>query len=171
MVNASEPGDRRGTSLLAEGVRLGLVGAGAVAVWFLLVDLVLGSPLRTPGALGSAVFLGASAPSEIVVSPLTVGLYTVLHGLVFLLIGIAVSAAARAAERAPTLLLGALILFVTFEAFFIGAVAIVAQFLLGELAWWAVLGGNLAAGLAMGAVLVRDHPGAARKLTTLDISK
>jgi hypothetical protein len=84
----------------------------------------------------------------------------VLHGIVFLLIGIAVSAAARAAERTPNLLFGALILFVAFEAFFLGAVAIVAQFLLGELAWWGVLGGNLDAGLTMGVTLFRVHPGA-----------
>jgi hypothetical protein len=53
---------------------VGLIGAAAVAVWFLLVDLLLGSPLRTPGALGSAIFLGVSDPSEIVISPVTLGL-------------------------------------------------------------------------------------------------
>ena len=155
-------------AILREGARVGLVGAAAVAVWFLVVDVASGTPLRTPAALGSVIFLGASGPDQILINPVTVGLYTVLHGVAFMLIGTMLAAAASAAERTPTVLAGALLLMVAFEAFFVGAVAIVAQFLLGELAWWGVLGGNVTAALAMGSVLFQAHPEAVRRLATTE---
>src|SRR5216117_2820931 len=50
----------KGHPLLARGLITGLVGAVAVAVWFFVLDVVTGHPLRTPAALGSALLLGAS---------------------------------------------------------------------------------------------------------------
>jgi hypothetical protein len=47
-------------SILPEGVTVGLIGAGSVGVWFLLVDLIAGRPFFTPAILGSAVFSGLS---------------------------------------------------------------------------------------------------------------
>ena len=38
-----------------EGVITGAIGATAVAVWFLVVDLVSGQPFHTPATLGEAV--------------------------------------------------------------------------------------------------------------------
>lgn len=156
------------SGLLTEGIGVGLAGALAVALWFLLVDLVAGRALYTPGALGSAIFLGASSPDEVVVSATTIGLYTILHGGVFVLVAIGLTALFRAADRSPSMVAGILLLAVVLEALFIGAVAIVAQFLLGQLAWWAVLGGNLVASLAMGGLLLRSHPRTAARLSGHD---
>lgn len=155
---------RRGRSLLSEGVAVGLLGAAVVAVWFLVVDLMAGAPLRTPGALGSALFLGVRDAAQVEVSGITVGLYTLFHGVAFVLIGLGAAALLRAADRAPATL--ALILLVTavLEALFVGGVTIVAEFLLGLLAWWAVLGGNVLASLAMGSLLLRWHPATAERL-------
>ena len=156
------------SGLLTEGIRVGLAGAGAVALWFLFVDLVAGRALFTPGALGSAVFLGASSPDQVVVNATTVGLYTLLHGMVFLLVALALTALFRAADRSPSMVAGILLLTVALEALFVGAVAIVAQFLLGQLAWWAVLGGNVVASVAMGGLLLRSHPRTAARLSGHD---
>ena len=35
--------------VLYEGILVGLAGAAAVAVWFLLLDLAAGAPLRSTG--------------------------------------------------------------------------------------------------------------------------
>lgn len=155
---------REHRSLVSEGVAVGILGAAAVAVWFLLVDLVAGAPMRTPGALGSALFLGARTPAAVEVSGLTVGLYTLVHGAGFVLLGLVGAALLRAADRAPSTLALIVVGTVVLEVLFVGGVAIAAEFLLGLLAWWAVLGGNLLASLAMGILLLRWHPDTARRL-------
>lgn len=156
--------DQGARSLLWEGVTVGVLGATVVAVWFLVVDLVSGAPLRTPGALGSALFLGVREAGDVVVSGVTVGLYTLVHGLGFILIGLAAAALVRAADRTPSTLALILLVAAVLEVLFVGGVAIVAEFLLGFLAWWTVLGGNVLASLAMGALLLRWHPLTAERL-------
>src|SRR5207237_708962 len=42
--------------ILREGFIAGLIGAGAVALWFLIVDVIAGRPFFTPAMLGSAAF-------------------------------------------------------------------------------------------------------------------
>lgn len=49
-------------STVREGLLVGLVGGGAVALWWLVVDLLSGAPLATPSALG-AVLLGGDRPT------------------------------------------------------------------------------------------------------------
>src|SRR5919202_3535437 len=46
-------GALRGHYWLARGFATGLVGAGAVAVWFLVLDVARGQPFYTPAALGA----------------------------------------------------------------------------------------------------------------------
>lgn len=144
--------------ILREGLISGAIGAGVVAAWFLLFDLVQGRPLFTPAALGSALFLGASSLADITVTPLVVAGYTVLHVAAFLLTGILASAIVSAAEDTPPLILGAVLFFVVFEAFFLGLLAMAAEFLLGALAWWTIAAGNVFAALSMGLYLWRKHP-------------
>lgn len=151
------------TPVVREGVIVGLAGAAVVAVWFLALDAATGQPLRTPAALGSFVFLGAESPTEIEVSARTVLGYTVLHGALWVVVGLIAAALASAAERTPPLLLAAGLFFVTFEAFFMGVVALAAEFLLGTLAWWSIGAGNLLAALVMGRMLWRAHPGLAEQ--------
>ena len=49
-----------GRSALREGIVAGLIGAAVVALWFFVFDILRGRPFFTPGALGSALFLGSS---------------------------------------------------------------------------------------------------------------
>lgn len=144
--------------IVREGLVAGVVGAAAVAVWFLVVDSALGRPLFTPGALGSALFLGATDLEAVRITVWTVLGYTLVHLLAFATLGLVAAAIVWEAERTPALILGALLLFVAFEAFFLGLLAVVAEFLLGPMAWWTIAVGNLLAVVAMGYYLWRQHP-------------
>lgn len=144
--------------VIQEGAVAGLLGATVVAVWFLLFDLMRGQPFFTPAALGSALFLGASSVSQVAVSVWTVAGYTVLHVGAFVVTGFLAAAIAVQAEETPPLVLGAILLFVAFEAFFLGLLAMVAEFLLGPLAWWSIAVGNVLATVVMGYYLWKKHP-------------
>ncbi len=147
-----------GNRILREGVIVGVVGALVVAVWFFLFDLVQGRMLFTPGALGSAFFLRVADASEVQIGLLTVGGYTIVHFAGFIAIGLAAATVAVLAEQRPPLILLGLLVFVTFEAFFLGLLAVVAEWLLGALGWMSVGIGNLLAAAAMAFVLWREHP-------------
>ena len=144
--------------VVREGVVAGLIGAVVVAGWFLLFDVLRGRPLFTPGALGSALFLGSNTIDEVSVNAATVLGYTVLHMVAFVLTGFFAAAIVTAAEDTPPLILGAVMFFAVFEAFFLGLLAMVAEFLLGDLAWWTIAVGNLLAAVVMGWYLWEHHP-------------
>jgi hypothetical protein len=150
--------------ILREGLAGGLLGAGAVALSFLVIDSVFREPLFTPAALGSALLGGAAGPEEIEITAATVLGYTVLHIVAFIGIGLAAAAMISEAERHPELLLGFVLVFVTFEALFIGLVAIVAAWILDTLGWWNVAIGNVIAAVLMVGYLAREHPALARRL-------
>lgn len=144
---------------IREGLITGVVGAVVVALWFLIVDAVSGRLLFTPGALGSAVFHGARSVEDVQITGLTVAGYTTVHVVAFVLTGlIAAGVVAAAEEYTEAILLGAILLFVTLEAFSIGLLTIVAEWLVDALAWWNIAGANLLAALSMGAYLFARHP-------------
>ena len=145
-------------SVVREGIITGLIGAGVVAGWFLLFDVLRGRPFFTPGALGSALFLGSSTVGEVSVNAATVIGYTVLHIVAFTVTGFFAAAIVTAAEDTPPLILGAVMFFAVFEAFFMGLLAMVAKFLLGDLAWWTIAVGNILAAVVMGWYLWECHP-------------
>lgn len=144
--------------VVREGVVCGLIGAGVVAVWFLIFDFARGQPFFTPGALGSALFLGVESMDAIRVSFGTVFGYTFFHVLAFIGVGLVAATIAAAADETPALVLAAVLLFAVFEAFFMGVLAMLAEFLLGALAWWTIALGNLLAAVSMGWYLWRCHP-------------
>ncbi len=144
--------------IVQEGMTAGLLGAVVVALWFLLFDIMRGEPFFTPAALGSALFLGAGSIDQVQVTAWTVLGYTVMHFAAFGVTGFLAAAIATQAEETPPLLLGAILLFVAFEAFFLGLLAMVAEFLLGPLAWWSIAVGNVLATVAMGYYLWKKHP-------------
>ncbi|MFQ5746538.1 MAG: hypothetical protein ACE5HF_04880 [Gemmatimonadota bacterium] len=147
-----------------EGIVAGLLGAGIVAVWFLIVDSVAGRPLFTPAALGSAVLFGASAAEGVRVTASTVIGYSLIHVAGFLVFGLVVSGLVTQAEKVPPLVFGLILLFVVFETFFVFMVAMLGSWLLESLAWWSVLVGNLLAAAAIGAYMWWKHPGLREEL-------
>ncbi len=141
-----------------EGLVAGLVGAGTIALWFFIVDMARGQPFFTPGALGSALFLGSTAPTAVSVSVATVAGYTIFHIGAFFALGFVGAAIAGYAEDTPPLIIAAVMLFMAFEEFFMGLMALSAEFLLSSLAWWAIVVGNVLATLTMGSYLWIKHP-------------
>ena len=136
--------------VLREGVVAGVIGAAVVAVWFLILDALRGDPLRTPRFLGTAM-LGQTDPVGAMLS------YTIVHWIVFVLFGIAGAFLLSGAEQRPALLFPFVVLYVAFEFFFFAVVLILARWVLDELAGWAVVVGNLLAGVAMLAYYFTQH--------------
>ena len=144
--------------ILMEGVVAGLIGAAIVAVWFMIFDAVAGRPFFTPSALGSALFLGVTDLNAVSVHMGAVVGYSAVHLGAFAVMGVVASAVLTQAEEVPPLLLGAVLLFVAFEAAFMGFIAIGAEFLLGPLAWTSIAFANVLAAGGMGYYLWRKHP-------------
>jgi len=154
-----------------EGLVAGLVGAWTIALWFFMVDMGRGQPFFTPGALGSALFLGSTDPTSVSISVATVAGYSIFHIGTFLALGFVAAAIAGYAEDTPPLILAAVMLFLAFEAFFMGLMALSAEFLLSALAWWAIVVGNVLATLAMGFYLWVKHPKLREALAAFPMDK
>jgi len=152
-------------TLLRETLIAGIAGAAAVALWFLVLDLIQGRLFFTPAALGSAFFLGAQSEGEVRTSAGIVLGYTALHVGAFIALGLIVSYIARKAEAFPPLVIGAGVLFVTMEVFLIGLIALAARWLLELIPWWSFAVANLIAAAVMGVFLWREHPGIGRELS------
>lgn len=144
--------------ILREGFIAGLIGAGGVAVWFLIVDLINGHPLFTPAMLGSAVFWGLRDPSAVEIAFPTVIGYTLLHVVAFGVVGIVAAWLAALVGKFPMTLFIVVVFFAIFEVGFYIVVALLAQPLLGALAWSNVAIGNAIAAVGMGYYLWRAHP-------------
>lgn len=147
---------------LREGLAAGLIGAVAVAAWFFVLDLALGRLLFTPAALGSALFLGIDEAAAVQVTTATVLGYTIVHVIAFLVVGLLFAVLVGQADEHPPVLMGLVVLFVTFETLAIGLIALVASWLLDVVDWWSIGLANVIAAAAMGAYLWKRH--AARAL-------
>jgi hypothetical protein len=147
--------------LVREGVIVGVLGAMAVALWFLLVDTLAGVPLQTPVALGGALLGGVPGSSDTMA---LVG-YTAFHFGAFMGVGILASYSTRLAERRPHVLALFLLLFFSFQAGFYGLTTVLeASRLFPQSTWLQIAVGNLLATMAMGTYLWRRHPVLRRNL-------
>ncbi len=157
------PNVRRASDAAAvrkQGALAGLLGAILLAGWFLYVDAIRGNPLFTPTLLATA-FLGQEGtitPQSVRGSlPLTL-LFTVLHALVFVAIGIGAAYVldrfAFVRNRALLILLIFGVLSLGFFAFAANVSAIGPQ----AVAVRDALIGNAIAAIAIGAYLARNLP-------------
>jgi len=146
-----------GARVVREGFVAGLVGAAAVAAWFLVFDVIQGAPLRTPAVLWAGLVRGAVTGAAASPSLGPVLGYTVIHVLAFVAFGILAAALVAGAEREPAMLLALLIFFAAFEVFFLALVTFLARPVLGVVAWWAILIGNFLASVAMLAYFFLGH--------------
>ena len=152
--------ERRKLEWHLEGLIGGAIGAVTIAAWFFLLDLLEGRPLYTPTVLGTHLFRsGPPAASYRDLHPevFMALLFTLLHFLVFGLIGGAAAWLLMKAETNPNLGFGIILLFVIFEFGFVAFGMLFAQPVLEVLAWPAVLVGNLLAAGAMAAYFRRQH--------------
>lgn len=150
--------------LLAQGLGTGLIGAGAVAIWFFVLDVGTARPFYTPAALGSALFAGATSPAEVQVSWATIGAYTVVHLAAFAVVGVAFTWVAARLEQTPNLWLLAFMAFIVLEGLFVAAAGTVSAWVLGAIGWWAVAVGNLAAVGAMAKWILAARPQLRKRL-------
>jgi len=154
-------------SIFGEGVVVGLLGATAVAVWFLLYDLAAGVPFRTPALLGATILDGLRDPTALVITPGLVLKYTVVHGLAFLTFGIAAAGLFALVDYERRVLFAVFMLFCCFEVFLVGMVMTLAERLLDDIPIWSILGANLLAAVVMLGFLFRSHHRVPREVLTV----
>lgn len=143
--------------ILHSGILVGLAGSVAVAVWFFLYDLAAGVPFRTPAVLGAVLFDGLRDPAALAITPGLVLKYSVVHGLAFLIFGVAAAGLFALADRDRHALFFVFMLFCCFEVAMLAALMILESWLLNPLQPWAIIGANLVASVVMLGILFRDH--------------
>ena len=149
------------SKLYQEGMLAGVLAAAAVAIWFLIVDVLQGRPLYTPTVLGTALFrhgAGLAATEPLTVSAEMVLMFTWVHGLLFAAVGGVAARLLGVVEQHPNVGFGILLLFVVLQAGFTVVAVLVAQPVLQALAWPAILVANLLAAATMGLYLWWRHP-------------
>ncbi|MGQ0646782.1 MAG: hypothetical protein ACT4P7_04375 [Gemmatimonadaceae bacterium] len=127
-------------SSLRDGARLGLLIGTGIWVWLAVVDAVSGQPFRTFAVLGGII-------------P-----FTVVHFLLNVAYGMVIVAAMRGAARAPSLIIAVLVGVVMLEIAFTMGTVLLAETILGPLAWVRILGGSLFGTAIVIVVLARDYP-------------
>lgn len=139
-------------ALTWHGVRAGLLGAVVLAAWFFFLDYGRGRPLYTPDMLGS-MLIGAGGVLPPAFS------FTLVHCLVFMLIGVAAAHLFGLFDRGvPRMGLAALLLFILLDLCF-AAFALSARAIgLEALSWTDVLVGNAIAASLMISYLWRRRP-------------
>lgn len=147
-----------------EGIAAGLLGAAAVALWFLLIDSLSGLPGRTPSVLGQAILLNDPDPvvHQVVLGPLLA--YTVAHVAVFAVIGCLVVWLVNRAEHQRIFWFALLILMAVFEVFFVGFLQFWASHTAGQFPVWTVVVANALALVVMVGFALRRHPRVGRLL-------
>ena len=136
----------------------GVLGATAVAVWFLGVDMIYAHAFATPTALGRGL-LRVFGPPGMEGDMTFLATYTIFHYVAFIAVGFLISVIVHWAQTQPTVLAGAMMLFVAFEIGFYGiSSALQESPFLGAIGWAQVGTGNLIAALVMGAYMWRTHP-------------
>ena len=141
-----------------EGVTAGVLGAGGVAVWFFVADLIAGQPLYTPGLLGKAMLSLLEHGIEHGVL-FNAAAYTVFHVLAFIGVGALASVLVDVTQRIPQIAAGLLLLFAVFESgFYFMVMALSKPEILGAIAWYQILAANLVAAALMGGYLWKRHP-------------
>jgi len=145
------------TRVVREGIWGGLLGAAAVAIWFLIYDTAAGVPFRTPALLGAALFQGLRDPAALQITLPLVLQYTIVHGVAFIAFGLAASGLLALADREPRFLFALVMLFCCFEVFFAALLVVLAQWLFESVPWWTILGGNLLAAVVMLGFFFREH--------------
>ena len=148
--------------VLFEGLATGVVGAAIVAVWFLLVDLLAGSPLHTPAALASALLLGAENASQIELNVGVMAAYSILHLTSFVLVGMAFSWLVQSLHGAPAFGIRALTVLLVMEGLFFGSVGMASGWIVQEMGWVTILVANVLAVAGMSGWIWQNHPGRRR---------
>jgi hypothetical protein len=142
-----------------DAIYVGGIGGGLVAMFFLVYDIVtLGEALFTPSLMGSVLFDGVSPGAAGEVNMMAVAKYSVVHFVVFGLLGLGISILTHQAEirsRHPLLVIG--LVFIILEAGFWLAASAVIPGVIERLGALQVAAANLFAAVGIAAFLVFTH--------------
>lgn len=163
---AASPGARP-SEILLDGLFTGMIGALAVALWFLVLDLIAGRPLHTPALLGTLLLHGGVAARQVTIAPLEIAAYTAFHFVVFILVGILFSWLMSLFERFPIMFFVILVVFVALQFAFFGLNVFLGAQLLGELKAWTVVVANVLAAAGMVFYQWKRHPSVLRNIEKL----
>jgi hypothetical protein len=141
----------------------GLLGATAVALWFLLFDGTRGRPFQTPALLAAVVLHGNTDPHVAVTWSLVLQ-YSLLHYAAFILFGVGAAFLIVAAERETGLVAALVVFFAAFEVLFVALAMVLGPAVAATVSWWSVLVGNLLASGAMLAYFFFRHRALGRTL-------
>ena len=153
---------------LLDGLFTGMIGALAVALWFLALDSLAGHPLQTPALLGWVLLKGGGpAPLQVTVEPLPIAAYTAFHFVTFAVVGIALAYLMNVFERFPIMFYVLLVLFLCLQmGFFLVDVALGTQ-MIGRLRPWTVVVANCLAAAGMAFYQWKRHPSVFKKIERL----
>jgi uncharacterized membrane protein YgdD (TMEM256/DUF423 family) len=141
----------------AEGLLTGLVGAIVVAVWYLILDVAHGQPLSTPNVLGQVFVRGDTVPTAHII-PQAVAEFSVLHLIVFLVLGVGLVWLAHLASRNPSLRMGVWLGLVIGFLLFLGHLVMLAMITRQRLPWLTAIGGSILGIGSMALFLWNRHP-------------
>jgi hypothetical protein len=150
-----------GAMVYLDGLIAGMIGAAIIAIWFLFLDAVIRLPFYTPIVLGEGLFLRGqdlASTEGVQVSLKLILMYTGVHGLVFMVLGVIAAYFLLLTRKKLNLGLWILLIFVVLEFGFVGTAFVFAEPVLHELAWPMVLIANLLAATGMASYLGLRHP-------------
>ena len=140
--------------ILGDGTMAGVIGASAIALFFLLIDTARREPLFTPSVMASAL-LRSEAPAQASVDLSMVAAYSVLHGAAFVAVGVLAAWATAMRHASVATFTLAIALFGTLEAGFLVTCIAVNRTLLDVVGVAPATVGNLLAAIGMAAYLHR----------------
>ena len=146
------------SDMLLDGLFTGMIGALAVAVWFLALDLAAGRPLYTPALLGTVLLRGGQAAQHVTIAPLEIAAYTAFHFVVFILVGVLLSWLMTLFERFPIMFFVILVVFVCLQLSFFALNLALGAELMGQLRPWTVVIANLLSAAGMAWYQWKRHP-------------
>lgn len=142
---------------MREGIRAGLLGAGAAGAWVFVADVVRRAPLETPVRFGRALLSidrVTLAPPWAALAAFTVFLLAVWTGVASLS-----ALALRRAARQPAVLILAAVILILLELAAVDLTTALAHAGMGRSVWPGTFAAHLAGWIAVWGYLLRRHPG------------
>lgn len=128
---------------MKRGLIAGLLAAAAFLVWFTIVDVAQGQPLRTPAYMSGLIF---SFTTALPASARLLG-YTMLHFISFGIVGVILARHLEATSIKP-IVFGVALGVLLFGLFYAAGLAVGVNVVRG-LGWWELLSANVIAGVVM----------------------
>lgn len=145
-------------STVREGLLAGLLGAALVATWYFAFDMAAGRPFHTPNVLGKVFFRGDLEPGIRHIVPGVVAGYTLLHLLIFAVVGTVLTLLVHMASRNLSLRMGLWMGLVVVFFFLTGLTYLLTTATGERVPLWSVAGGSLVGVAGMGWFLLSRHP-------------